>query len=675
MRKDEPDISSAASVAGEPKSSFTQVIKKLKKEAEKKEYAVEGTRIRCGICFREIAPQRVCGGHGGGGGGSSGADSTAEKRANQGGQSQASKPAETLDEKKFADDFYSIEESLDSQLQTDVERFDSEIIAELVAKGLLLIDNDRESMTLTVKLQCEPNSLSKEQRHELKKFMGALLKELNDFKEINHLSDDGVTFVKDTEGNVLSIRITLPTIALYDAFIQRLANNLLPAPNPKLQTVDDVKMEQCSVPDPLLMEQKRADSMEKSQELMGKVLDNANIPALSLSWCQKGTRYAVASGSTDTSAPNPVDTNTLFQASSLSKPVSAAIVLDLVAQNQWDLDTPLAEYAPFGSPELQQDPRYSMLTTRMVIGQCSGLPNGDDAEQEFIATPNTQFTYSGMALDFLKQVIEATTQKKWETIAQEFFTKARMESSTFKQVPASHLSGTRDVARSHEADGSPRANASIDSPEVLAASLLTTAKDYIAFLQHCFNNDFLRSTLMTGVLSGLPPMSSTTAQVQWGLGMGIYSDSVSNQTIAFHHGNNPGSNAFFAMDMATGDCVTCLSNSANGPFVFQQVVEPIVGDMTSLFQWLYNWFYFRDASTPKAPDSIAKMVHSIHTLAKEGSIDTGIEVRQHYKNAVDEVHYNGQATGTLEGTGLSESSPTAPIKGEDHQASSSFKLS
>ena len=68
--------------------------------------------------------------------------------------------------------------------------------------------------------------------------------------------------------------------------------------------------------------------------LMKQLLDNANIPALSLSWCQKekGTRHAVAYGNTDTSAPSSVDTNTLFQAASLSKPVSAAIVLDLIAQ-------------------------------------------------------------------------------------------------------------------------------------------------------------------------------------------------------------------------------------------------------------------------------------------------------------------------------------------------------
>jgi CubicO group peptidase (beta-lactamase class C family) len=378
--------------------------------------------------------------------------------------------------------------------------------------------------------------------------------------------------------------------------------------------------------------------MKEPEELMEELLDHANIPALSLSWCQKGTRQAVASGSTDTSAPSPVDTNTLFQASSLSKPVSAAIVLDLVAQGQWDLDKPLAEYGAFGPPELQQDPRYSMLTTRMVIGQCSGLPNSDDAEKKFIATPNTRFTYSGMALDFLKEVIEKETGNHWETIAQAFFTKASMESSTFKPLPASHLRGTRKVASAHEVDGTPRAAAPIDAPEVPAGSLLTTPKDYIHFLQYCFKNDFLRSNLMSGTLSNLPPVSSETAEVQWGLGMGVYRDS--EKTIAFHWGNNPGSNSFFAMDMATGDCVACFSNSVNGPHVFEQVAEAIVGDIKPLFQWLSTYCTFKDASTPSAPDAISEIVHSIHTLAQEGHPEPGLEVTQRYRNALENINHD-----------------------------------
>ena len=55
--------------------------------------------------------------------------------------------------------------------------------------------------------------------------------------------------------------------------------------------------------------------------------------------------------------------------------VSAAIILDLAAQGTWNLDKPLAEIADFGSEEMKKDPRYAKLTARMVLAQCSGLPN------------------------------------------------------------------------------------------------------------------------------------------------------------------------------------------------------------------------------------------------------------------------------------------------------------
>ncbi len=366
---------------------------------------------------------------------------------------------------------------------------------------------------------------------------------------------------------------------------------------------------------------------EQQELLMSQLLRDSNIPALSLGWYQKekDVPHSVAYGETDTLAPSPVNTNTLFQAASLSKPVSAAIVLDLVAQGKWDLDVPLADIADYGPPELRQDPHYRALTTRMVIGQCSGLANygqdGDDGKK-FIASPNTRFTYSGVALDFLKQVIEQKTGKEWEEIAQDFFKTACMKSSTFqKNLPGSNLHGThRDIAKAHMADPPP------DGPltplpslpdyghGVLAGSMLTNAEDYIAFLQYCFKNDYLKSTLLTGSLSTLPPTTSPeTSQIEWGLGMGIYHSSDPEQTIAFHWGNNTGSIAFCAMDMITGDCVVNFSNSMNGPTVFQQVAEPIVGDITPLFQWLSKYCGFNDVNQPEK--SIGKTVQSIHLLA------------------------------------------------------------
>lgn len=356
--------------------------------------------------------------------------------------------------------------------------------------------------------------------------------------------------------------------------------------------------------------------MNKQQELKEELLGEAKIPALSVSWCQKGISQAVAFGNTDTSSPRPVDTSTRFQAASLSKPVSAAIILDLVEQGKWDLDTPLFKYCrSFGPPEIRQDPNYKTLTTRMIIAQCSGLPNWFEkgAEIKFIAKANTRFSYSGVALDFLKEVIEKKMEKDWDSIAQAFFIKAGMKTSTFKQIQS------LDVARAHKADGTPLPIAPVDSPEILAGSLLTTAKDYINFLQYCFKNDYLRSTLLTGTKSNLPPPTSSEAlEIQWGLGMGVYSDSDSKKTIVFHHGNNTGSVAFCAMDVATGDCVVSFANSENGPSVFQQVAEPIVGDIKPLFQWLSDYFSFKDV-TPQAPESTAKITHLIHSMAKETS--------------------------------------------------------
>ncbi len=389
--------------------------------------------------------------------------------------------------------------------------------------------------------------------------------------------------------------------------------------------------------------------MQERQELMKKLLDNANIPALSLSWCQKDTRHTVANGETDTSAPSRVDTNTLFQAASLSKPVSSAIFLDLVAQGKWDLDTPLADIADYGPSELRKDPHYRTLTTRMIIGQCSGLANfgqdGDDGTK-FITTPNTRFTYSGVALDFLKHVVEEKTGKKWEEIAQDFFKKAGMKSSTFmRQLSDGHLNGTpRDVAKAHQPDPypdgplTPLPPLADDVPGIAAGSMLTTAEDYITFLQYCFKNEYLKSTLLTGDLSKLPPTTSPeTSQVQWGLGMGVYNDRESEKTIAFHWGNNTGSISFCAMDMETGDCVVSFANSMNGPSVFQLVAEPIVGNIKPLFEWLSTYCGFNDVNPPKAPDAIAETVHSICSLAQIGPVDNGAEITNHFKKSVKQL--------------------------------------
>ncbi|KTD06035.1 hypothetical protein Lgra_2812 [Legionella gratiana] len=247
-------------------SSIALMLQQFRKETEKKEAAEESAKIRCRVCFKEVAPTRRCSGHGGGGGGGGGDGSsskTSEEKASPGEDNSLTKEGKVLETTDALIDEFALGDSG----ALDAKSFDPDIIAELIAKGQLLIDNDRESMTLTIKLLCEPNLLTGEQREELKKFMEVIFKESNDFKEENHLTDDCIQIIQDEEGNIRSLRITMPTLALYDLFIQRLANNLVPA----VQEKNEVSKDQRFSPNPFSIEPKPSPSttgknFEKEEE-------------------------------------------------------------------------------------------------------------------------------------------------------------------------------------------------------------------------------------------------------------------------------------------------------------------------------------------------------------------------------------------------------------------------
>lgn len=250
--------------ADEPKtSSIALALQQFRKEAEKKEAAEEGAKVRCPTCFKEIAPKRLCSGHGAGGSGGDSATSdkkTSEEKASPGEDKFLTKSGKVVgSEDELVGVFGSEELDLESG-------FDPEIIEKLIADGKLLVDSDRESMTLKLELQCDPNELTPKQRHELKKFMEAIINEFSEFKEENHLSDDCIQILQDEEGNIHSLRITMPTLALYDAFIQQLANNLVPVPSPKAQERDEVTKEQSFAPNPLSREPRPSNKDQSSTQ-------------------------------------------------------------------------------------------------------------------------------------------------------------------------------------------------------------------------------------------------------------------------------------------------------------------------------------------------------------------------------------------------------------------------
>lgn len=207
-----------------------QIQQDLNKAQEKKKAALEAMCVRCKICFKEISPIPRCFGHGSGGGSGGGG---AGDSAGKGNNSYAlSNGAAKIDMVHFGVDSASYLNGVNvndcRRVETIGGKFNPAIIAEMVEKKLLMIENNPENGSLLIRLLCDHKLLSKEQNDALKKFMEEILKELKDFIKSKGIGADCHAIERDKSGNIVLLRIALPTPKLYREFMQQLANNLLP---------------------------------------------------------------------------------------------------------------------------------------------------------------------------------------------------------------------------------------------------------------------------------------------------------------------------------------------------------------------------------------------------------------------------------------------------------------
>ncbi len=147
-----------------------------------------------------------------------------------------------------------------------------------------------------------------------------------------------------------------------------------------------------------------------------RLIRDADIPGLSMAVVRNGrVVWARAFGTVNDSAQTPVDTETIFEAASLSKPVFAYLVLRLVDRGELDLDRPLADMLPY--PRLAHDDRYKRITARMVLSHGTGLPNWGGERLTLRFEPGSAYGYSGEGFVYLQKVLERVTGRPLDALA------------------------------------------------------------------------------------------------------------------------------------------------------------------------------------------------------------------------------------------------------------------
>jgi CubicO group peptidase (beta-lactamase class C family) len=184
-------------------------------------------------------------------------------------------------------------------------------------------------------------------------------------------------------------------------------------------------------------------------------MSELRVPGVSLAFFDGGeVAWARAYGLADVEQEIPVTTQTLFQAASISKPISATAALDLVEEGLLDLDTDVNTWLT--SWKLQASDINRAVTLRGLLSHTAGVTvqgfpgygpdevvpslveilNGKGNTPGVVVdqTPRMKYRYSGGGYIVIQQlIVEATEQPFAEVLDQRVLRPLGMGKSTFQQ--------------------------------------------------------------------------------------------------------------------------------------------------------------------------------------------------------------------------------------------------
>ena len=275
--------------------------------------------------------------------------------------------------------------------------------------------------------------------------------------------------------------------------------------------------------------------------------------------------------------PNRAATaSTPYNLASLTKPLTAEVILRLVSAGKLSLDEPMDRY--WSDPDLSGDPRRMKLTVRMALSHRTGLPNWRDAKGlAFDHDPGTTTGYSGEGYQYAARYAEHRTGQSFETLAHRWlFAPAHMRASGYVSAQGE----TVPIAVPYDEAGKPLPVERMTRYN--AADLAhATARDYARFLIDARNDRGLsasvaaeRSISQADLTPETCAGSKAATCPPWtGFGLGWQLLGFPDGTTMLHTGKDAGAFTFAAIDRASGDGIVILTNSDNGWRVILPILE------------------------------------------------------------------------------------------------------
>lgn len=301
-------------------------------------------------------------------------------------------------------------------------------------------------------------------------------------------------------------------------------------------------------------------------------------------------------GLADVSSHRPVETDTLFQAASLSKPVTAMAVMRLVQEGRLRLDDDVNRSLKSWQVPKSASTRERPVTLRALLSHTSGaddgfgfpgyapgtpLPtivkilNGEPPSNVgpvvFARPPYQAYKYSGGGFLIVEQLLTDVVGESFEQIMQTRVLKPlQMTHSSFQQ-PLSDAHAAR-AARAHDGSGARTDVPWRVHPELAPAGLWTTSNDMARFvieIQRAIRGpagavlNQASAREMTAP-TGVGPFGAGTAISQRGQGWYFR-----------HTGSNFGFRSAFVGHVRKGYGLVVMSNGGDGERLFQEIEDRV----------------------------------------------------------------------------------------------------
>ena len=352
-------------------------------------------------------------------------------------------------------------------------------------------------------------------------------------------------------------------------------------------------------------------SIPAAEQFARQTLADAHVTGAQIAVLNKGKLvWSFAYGLRRKSPDLPMTPQTTTWAASITKSVFATYVMQLVQQNEFDLDLPVAkqlplelnQYEPYreSASEIVRDPMWPMLSPRMLLAHTSGFANfasiEPDKKLRFHFAPGTDFRYSGEGINLVQFVIEQHKKKPLADL---------MEQAIFSPLG---MSRTGMIYRKEfEADVADRFDSCENFhaqtrrfPARAAGSMTTSAEDLARFESALFSNRIISAKTRRQMLHPfykirslhqfpLRPnegqgQESAAVGLSYGVGWGLLTHARFGPAF-FKEGHGDGAQTYTICFEQSRSCMILLTNSDNGELAFRPLLEKILGDAVTPWEW------------------------------------------------------------------------------------------